>query len=504
MRYAVLGIIILGVIHNISAESVVCNADGQQLFPRVIKGPGNGAYICFADNRAATNGCYEVSVQKVDISLNRLWDQGKPVSDSDQNVSSWVGHRLSGDIVISPVGSDTGVIAVWINNTSFTNHPQGIYARRISNNGTLGWGAARTITTASANPFSSVPDGAGGVICAWMEQGVGYYKVMVKRLNSNGDTTFPGWGSRSIDSGSYRLGNPRLAVTGNYIVAAFDSIEAPSSGWDSLGGSTFLVLTKVDISTGTIANQTSIYLASNSDPEPNTYPPKYPWFYDCLDNPLAVYNDTLYVCEWGAKRVRNNGCDAYYHADTLRIRLWKLPVTQNGFGNPSSTEIETVAFILSSGRVGTPIENFRIRAPVITALANGGAVVVYSEANGDFDFLEEVDSRNWKLKIKFVIDNTLESIDMPGDYAHTPDVLPTDDGGCIITYASYATDAVVKTIKVNSSGQEWGPVEDDPLPYNLFTQARSIRPRSLYCCLGMRHISKCPRLEYLCPAGKHS
>ena len=238
MRYIMLGMLALVSISQVKAESVVCNANKLQLFPKVISGPGNGAYILFADNRASS-GAWEVYLQKVNSSLARQWgsdNQGIRISrtlndSSDASPPYWHGHRLSGEMVSSMVGSDTGVIGIWINhhnlkpettdNRIVYNYPAGIYARRISSTGAVQWDSTIYISPATS-AFSVYSDGDGGCVIAWMERDGNYdYKVKVTKLTSNGGVA-PGYWPVTIDEIDNAqklpdsiLGNPKVAKAGD-------------------------------------------------------------------------------------------------------------------------------------------------------------------------------------------------------------------------------------------------------------------------------------------------
>ena len=212
MRYMLLGIVALAGISQAGSEKVVCNASKLQLFPKICKGPGNGAYILFADNRASS-GAWEVYVQKMDGSLNRLWGQGKLFSH-DPRVSTWHGHRLSGELVSSIKGSDTGAIGVWINHHKLKggDYPPGVYARRISSSGSLDWDSTRFVSSTTSG-FSVCSDGAGGCMIAWMEKSGGKYLIKAQKLDASGNKKW-GTNGKTVRSDTTVAKNPKVVKAG--------------------------------------------------------------------------------------------------------------------------------------------------------------------------------------------------------------------------------------------------------------------------------------------------
>jgi len=318
-------------------------------------------------------------------------------------------------------------------------------------------------------PPSIVSDNSGGVICAWLQTVYNqaekkiYYYVKATRLDEGGDLVW----TVTITSVGHRLGNPRVAVVDNYVVVVYDSTEAPDD-WNDPGGSSFLRAKKLDKDDG--SEQSTITIRSVSNEE--VLNGKYYWYWDFMDYPLAVYADTLYVCEWTAKRIRNKGCDVYNHACILSIGLHKLIVSPTSFEQVWGKELVEKSFT-ENLPVGAAIENFPIRAPVITArkFTEGGAVVVYTEADY-FDSIHNcyVDERDWKLKIRYVLQNgeVISDFSFSDGKVHTPDVITDGQDGCIITYSSYSTGSKVHTVRFNQScqiPQAWGGPKIDGGPY---------------------------------------
>jgi hypothetical protein len=179
----------------------VCTADGLQLFPEVMADDNGGAIIVWEDARPISGQAhgYEVYTQKVDSSGILQWPSAGVRASTLPEGFPEHGHRLSARIATDGAG---GVIIAWVNHhripkTGAPNekfHP-GIYAQRI-NDGNLVWNSGKPVEIVSYTQGGLEPDftpticsdGAGGVICAWIDPPDKYdpnYYVKATRLDED-------------------------------------------------------------------------------------------------------------------------------------------------------------------------------------------------------------------------------------------------------------------------------------------------------------------------------
>lgn len=136
----------------------VCTVGNDQFGPSLVSDGNQGAFIAWMDERAAAFN-NDVYIQHVGSPGIALWTPGGVALASDfTNIEQEV--QLTSD-------ASNGVIAVWVDTR---DGPAGeLYAQRLTNNGSVVWGAGMRLTT---NPFVEttpipIADGSGNVILSF-------------------------------------------------------------------------------------------------------------------------------------------------------------------------------------------------------------------------------------------------------------------------------------------------------------------------------------------------
>lgn len=152
----------------------VCTAGDFQSNPLVVPDGAGGTIIAWADPRGARTDIY---VQKLSEIGFVQWESNGVVICTGQN------NVTLGEMVSDGAG---GAIITWHDRRDFSN---GVFAQRISSNGTAMW-TANGVTVCSIaehqqNP-AIVSDGSGGAIIAWEDRRNGEYDIYGQRLNASG------------------------------------------------------------------------------------------------------------------------------------------------------------------------------------------------------------------------------------------------------------------------------------------------------------------------------
>jgi FlgD Ig-like domain len=148
----------------------VCRAADWQVSVELTTDGTGGAILTWQDHRGGGNQG-DVFAQRLDAFGTALWQT------DGINASMPSGEQM--DPSIAP-GSDGGAIVVWRDDRGSI----GIYAQRLSIDGTRLWGPTdvplRELPTSAWRPIA-VPDGAGGVYAAWTDGRNGDDDVYVQR-----------------------------------------------------------------------------------------------------------------------------------------------------------------------------------------------------------------------------------------------------------------------------------------------------------------------------------
>lgn len=180
----------------------VCTAANFQSKPMVIPDGAGGAIFAWADARGATTDIY---VQKLSVIGFLQWAvNGVAICTGQSGV-------ILGGMVSDGAG---GAIITWHDSRDFFN---GVFAQRISSNGTVMW-TANGVTVCSIAEQQQDPtivaDGSGGAIIAWEDRRSGGYDIFGQRLNSSGVAQWTANGVALCDAGQQQT-NPRIVEDGS-------------------------------------------------------------------------------------------------------------------------------------------------------------------------------------------------------------------------------------------------------------------------------------------------
>ena len=180
----------------------VCTAANFQSNPMVIPDGAGGAIVAWADPRGATTDIY---VQKLSVIGFIQWAANGVVICTGQS------GAILGGMVSDGAG---GAIITWHDGRDFFN---GVFAQRISSNGTVMW-TANGVTVCSIAENQQDPaivaDGSGGTIIAWEDRRNGGYDIFGQRLNSSGAAQWTTNGVALCDAGQDQI-NARIVEDGS-------------------------------------------------------------------------------------------------------------------------------------------------------------------------------------------------------------------------------------------------------------------------------------------------
>ena len=153
---------------------MICDTTGEQNMPNIVSDNAGGAYIAWVDARTGqyTGNIY---MQHINASGEKLWErQGKQITTGN----AWFNPSITTD------GAGGAFLAYRYGVT-----PAGIYAQRVSSDGTLqyaGNGVAVSPSGYYDNP-KAVADDSGGVFIAWIyTRPDGAWNGYIQRLTASG------------------------------------------------------------------------------------------------------------------------------------------------------------------------------------------------------------------------------------------------------------------------------------------------------------------------------
>ena len=154
----------------------ICNANFDQINPRIETDNTGGAYIVWQDKRGGS--FYDIYAQRVDASGAVQWAANGvaicTASDGQLNPK------------IEPDGNG-GAIVAWVDKRSGTNYD--IYAQSINSSGTVNW-STNGIAVCTAGGNQSAIElktiGTSGVVAAWKDDRSGIYSIYMQRINLSG------------------------------------------------------------------------------------------------------------------------------------------------------------------------------------------------------------------------------------------------------------------------------------------------------------------------------
>ncbi len=153
---------------------IVCSADGQQQYPRIVPTGAGGVIIVWSDSRSDS---YVIYGQRVDALGNTLWAaDGVPLSTGD----GWQQYP-----VVVPEGTG-GAIVFW---QAGIGSAADIYVQRINADGATQWTAlGNAVCTAPGmqDAIYAIPHGAGEVIAIWTDRRNGNDDIYAQRIDAGG------------------------------------------------------------------------------------------------------------------------------------------------------------------------------------------------------------------------------------------------------------------------------------------------------------------------------
>jgi hypothetical protein len=204
-----------------SGGASVCALGGNQYAPGVVSDGSGGAIISWSDTRQGSDS--DVYAQRLSPTGQRLWKSDGVRVISDRGDQYW------GQSISDGAG---GAIIAWVDNRADFGD---IYAQRISPSGTPIWhphGVPVCVASAmQGGGLSMIPDGAGGLIAAWLDSRDGEYReaVFMQRLDSEGNPQWSASGSRVTTAEVYNA-FPSMCADGAGGAFVAWSREVPPNG----------------------------------------------------------------------------------------------------------------------------------------------------------------------------------------------------------------------------------------------------------------------------------
>jgi hypothetical protein len=189
----------------VSNGTPVCTATGVQADAVALADGAGGCFIAWDDARS---GSPKIWAQHLDATGNATW------AANGINVCNQAGSETLPQIVTDAAG---GCIIVWQDTRSI---PSMVYAQRLSGSGAAQWagaGVALTSATSRQTMVVAAPDGAGGVIAAWLDS-LAAYEIHAQRLGASGARLWNAAGVRALPASSSGVGSytgPRIDSDGS-------------------------------------------------------------------------------------------------------------------------------------------------------------------------------------------------------------------------------------------------------------------------------------------------
>jgi hypothetical protein len=208
---------------------LVCGFEYDQSDPKIVSDGAGGMIVAWTDTRS---GSADVYAQRVDGSGNPVWSpDGIPIRAGTDEF----------ELVEMVTDGVDGAILLW------THNGEDIHAQHVDGAGTLHWGTTGTQCPVSDPPgdFVAVPDGAGGVIFAWVEARTSHDDVIAQRIDANGFEVWTHGGIFVIDPGLLAIeSDPCITAdgSGGAVIAAVSGtdirvqrIYASGADWTAAG-----------------------------------------------------------------------------------------------------------------------------------------------------------------------------------------------------------------------------------------------------------------------------
>ena len=228
----------------------VCTVSNNQYAPVVVSDGSGGAIVVWYDYRALN---YDIYAQRMDANGNALWTGGGIA------IYAGAGSQHSPMAVTDGAG---GAVVAW---TDIRNGNADIFARRVSNAGTVSWStlgvALCTHPSDQLDPVL-VADGTGGAIVAWRDIRNGTWDVFAQRVGVAGTTLWTANGVPVCTAALEQL----------HPVIACDGAGGAIVAWDDARGSSVdIYVQRLDGNGGTLwaPNGIAVCTAANGQTQPS-------------------------------------------------------------------------------------------------------------------------------------------------------------------------------------------------------------------------------------------
>jgi hypothetical protein len=191
----------------------VCNASGNQNYPRIISDGEGGAFVAWVDYRGADA---DIRATRINSSGGNAWGGELGVCTAS---SSQAGMQMASD-------GFGGAIVVW---EDYRGASPDIYAQSFASNGSIAW-TSDGVAVCQATNIQSTPmvvsDGVGGAIIAWDDyRTTPVFRVYAQRVST--------WGATLWTSDGIRLSHDDFTAAGTRIVS--DGAGGAVVAWAQIG-----------------------------------------------------------------------------------------------------------------------------------------------------------------------------------------------------------------------------------------------------------------------------
>jgi len=176
-------------VNDPNVNSLICDAERDQMSPHMCSDGSGGVIIAWWDNRNLVSNS-DIYIQRVDAQGYTQWPK------NGIEICNASGQQTSPRIVSDDSG---GAVIIWRDYRDGSN-TVAMYGQQVNGAGETQW-TANGVQLSSTTNHKRWPhictDGSGGAIVTWEEQGetAVLYDVRVQRINSSGDVL---WGSNGV------------------------------------------------------------------------------------------------------------------------------------------------------------------------------------------------------------------------------------------------------------------------------------------------------------------
>ncbi|MHA1271666.1 MAG: hypothetical protein ACTSPY_17875 [Candidatus Helarchaeota archaeon] len=158
--------------------TIICNANENQFVPNIEKDGNGGAYIIWVDNRSSTDR--DIYIQRVRSNGTIIWSNNGTLICNANNYQYW--PTITTDLA-------NNALITWVDHRN--NDNDDIYCQKVDLNGTILWdnnGTSVATMPADQIGFSSIHDGNNGLIVAWRDHKNDFKgDICTIKINSSGN-----------------------------------------------------------------------------------------------------------------------------------------------------------------------------------------------------------------------------------------------------------------------------------------------------------------------------